>query len=235
LNGPKRVSVFVDESGRGRPDNRHNENQPYFIVGVLVTDRSAYLTHLVNEVCEEENFRRELHWREFNRTSSRVYCRVVERLNHEDGWEYKATRFKAERIDFRFFGAEHPKSKPVEREHYVYNFFVKEGIAAALRYSHICEAADELEIIVDEKARTREDNFLEYIRRTFAEQKPGLKVIVRDCPSETERLVQVCDIISGTHNTLLVRAAGATKITAAERIWGHRCQQYEYKLRAFGG
>jgi len=229
----RRVSVYVDESGRGRPDNRRDENQPYFIVGVFVTDRAEHLTAIVNEVCAEEHFHRELHWRRLNRTASRVYARVAERLDREEEWEYKATRFKAKEIDFRFFGGRAIASKPVKGEHYAYNFFVKEGIMAALRYSRLARDAGEIEIIVDEKARTKEDNFLEYIRRTVAEKFPGVEVSVRDCPSEEERLVQVCDIISGAHNTRLVQRAGASKCAVAERVWKKRCQEYDYRLRSF--
>lgn len=227
----RRVTVFVDESGRGRPDNRHNPQQPYFIVGALVTDRPQDLRDIVNELCDEENFRRELHWRDFNRTSGRVYAHVAQRLDREAGWEFKATRFRADHIDFRFFGGETREQRPVRREHHAYNFFVKSGIAAALRHSHIARDADEIEIVVDEKARTKEDNFLRYLRWSFSETAPGVRFWTRDCASEHERLIQVADILSGAHNTMLVQASGGTKLRVAGEVWLGRCQHWEYPLK----
>ncbi|MGA9019109.1 MAG: DUF3800 domain-containing protein [Candidatus Cybelea sp.] len=230
-NDPKRVYVYVDESGRGRPDNRHNPNQPFFIVGALITAVPAALKEIVELVCTEENFRRELHWREFNRTAARVYGRVATAIDQNSDWEYKATRFKASEIDFRFFGGESREARAVNGEHYAYNVFVKHGVKAALRFSPIMDDVEELEIIIDEKHRTKEDNFQEYLRRSLAEMYPGVDVVVRDCPSHEERLVQVCDIISGAHNTLLVRAAREAKIAAAQRVWLGRCQQFHCRLK----
>jgi len=151
-------------------------------------------------------------------------------LDQEEDWGFKATRFKAENIDYRFFGGPSKESLPL-REHYAYNFFVKDGIKAAIRHSHIAENADEIELIIDEKARTKEDNFLKYVRRAVAEMCPGVSITVRDCPSETERLVQVCDIITGAHNTLLVQGAGTKKIATAQKLWLGRCQQYHHQLQ----
>ncbi len=230
-----KILVYVDESGRGRPDNRNSDLQPFFIVGAFVTDQPSDLTEIVNKVCAEENFRRELHWRDFNNTSGRVYARVAEKMDQEQSWEYKATRFKAEEIDFRFLGGKSREARAVRGEHYAYNVFVKHGVKAALRFSHLGEGAEQLEVIIDEKKRTKEDNFLEYLRRSLAETYPGVEVSVRDCPSEQERLVQVCDIISGAHNTLLVKAAGPKKLAIAKRVWLGRCQQFHYHLKNFGG
>jgi hypothetical protein len=232
---PKRVRVFIDESGRGRPDNRHSDIQPWFIVGAFVTAESEALGQIVNEICDEENFRRELHWRDFNRTSSRVYMRVAERIDQQFNWEYKATRFKAEEIDFRFLGGKTREARAVKGEHYAYNVFVKHGLRAVLSTSDIIKGCTELEIVIDEKVRTKEDNFLEYLRRTLAEDHPGLKVLVRDCPSGEERLIQVCDILSGAHNTLLIRAAGPAKVAAAERVWLARCEEFHCHLKSYPG
>lgn len=232
MNGgqQRRITVYVDESGRGRPDNQYKENQPYFIVGVLLTDRAAELSAIVDEVCREENFRRELHWRHFNRTSARVYVRVAARLDREAGWEYKATRFAAEQIDFRHHGC--AEKFDAQRVHHIYNNFVRKGVDAALEVSEIVEGS-EIEIILDEKKRTREDDFAKYLKEHYEKQYPGVSVIVRDAPSESERMLQLCDIVSGAHNSLIVRACGQNKLTAAEEIWLARCQEWEFPLTPY--
>lgn len=237
MNGAQngRVSIYVDESGRGRPHGDRNPDQPWFIVGVLVTNRADTLTRIVNEVCDDENYRREMHWREdFNNTARRVYMRVMNRLNGEHGWEYKATRFAAEKIDFRHFGGDQEFLHDAHRMHYVYNRFVREGIQSALRYSAIdIPTGGGVDIVVDEKARTREDNFITYLEDFFAEKYPRANVTVRDPASETERLIQVCDIISGAHNSLLVRACGPKKLAVADHVWMGRCKQWEFPMRPF--
>lgn len=148
----------------------------------------------------------------------------------EPSWEFKATVFELDNLDFTFFGGTENRA-PIEREHTAYNYFVKTAIEAALRYSSLISEATDIEIIIDEKTRTANDNFSHYLERTFKRNYPDANIIIRDCPSEDERLIQACDIMSGARNTILVKMAGLTKQTAAVRVWLPRCKSYLFPLK----
>lgn len=100
--------VYVDEAGRSRVQGRKNVRQPYFIVGVLLTNDPDALLNAVREARIAHHFQNELHWSKQGNLRARVYREVAQRINVVADWEFKATRFEASAVDMRYYaGKEH--------------------------------------------------------------------------------------------------------------------------------
>lgn len=174
--------VYVDEAGRSRVNGGDKyQRQPYFIVGVLCTNNPAALLRAVGEA------------------RARVYREVAQAIRAVDGWEFRAARFKASAVDLRAFHG---------RPHLAYNHFVRLAIDVALSCSRIVLHPG-LNITIDAKQRLHQDDFLHGLHARYdatsapnGVSRTGL-VAVREIASDEHDLIQVCDLLSGAHHTML--------------------------------
>jgi hypothetical protein len=219
--------VYVDEAGRSRVNggDKH-QRQPYFIVGVLLTSDPAALLRAVGEARTAHHFTNEIHWTKQSDLRARVYREVARKIRAVDGWEFRAARFEASAVDLRAFRG---------RPHLAYNHFVQLAIDVALRCSRIVLHPG-LNITIDAKQRLHQDDFLHGLHARYdATSAPngvartGL-VAVREIASDEHDLVQVCDLLSGAHHTMLrAQHCGNRKAALAPDVWlPSHCRAWEF-------
>jgi hypothetical protein len=219
--------LYVDEAGRSRVNGGDARGrQPYFIVGVLLTNDPAALLHAIDEARAAHHFANEIHWTKQSDLRARVYREVAQRIRAVEGWAFRATRFKASSVDLRAFHG---------RPHLAYNHFVRIAIDAALAHSRLTIQPC-LDITIDAKQRLNDDDFLHglYARydapaATNGSRRTGL-VAVREIASHAHDLVQACDLLSGAHHTMLTaRHCGKRKAALASDVWlPSHCRAWEF-------
>jgi hypothetical protein len=225
--------VFVDEAGRSRPTGgSKNESQPYFIVGVLVTNDPDALVRAIADVRRAHRFDNEIHWSKQSNSRVNVYRAVANAVAEVQGWDYRATRFDARRVNLKYFGGS---------EHRAYNRFVRLAIETTLRTSPLV-IGDRLAIQIDAKERVREDNFLDYLGRQLGAEviraSPDYVVLreveVSEVDSKRSELVQLCDLFSGAYHSYVCapRSCGERKLQAAGDVWfaTGRCRAWTPRL-----
>ena len=221
--------AFIDEAGRSCVTGKLKDRQPYFIVGVLLTNRPDDLLAAIRGVRESQRFFHEIHWTKQGSTRVAAYRAVAEAVRRVGGWEYKATRFLSRAVDLRYFSG---------LEHLAYNRFVRMAVDSALKYPKIA-VYDDLDFTIDQKSRVNYDNFLEYISFQFGtvlrmdEETITLRdVTVRESDSKTNDLLQLCDLFSGAlHSRLTPDYCGPRKYELAGQVWlPGKCREWEPKL-----
>ncbi|MEA2663813.1 MAG: hypothetical protein QOI11_757 [Candidatus Eremiobacteraeota bacterium] len=221
--------LYVDEAGRSRINGGNkNRRQPYFIVGVLLLNDPASLLHAVGEARAAHHFTNEIHWTKQSDLRARVYREVARRIDAVDEWEFRAARLEAGAVDMRSFGG---------RPHLAYNRFVRSAIDDALRCSQIAVHRG-LDVTIDAKQRLHDDDFLRDLHAWYDDTtapdgtpRTGL-VSVREVASEEHDLVQVCDLLSGAHHTMLTAEhCGNRKAALAPDVWlPSHCRAWEFDL-----
>lgn len=218
--------LFVDEAGRSRIKGALGD-QPYFIVGVLLTNNPNALREAVARARAIHSFPNEIHWTKQSALRIRVYREVVAQIRKLPDWEYKDTCVPVKGFDLSYYGG---------REDLAYNRMVRHGIDAALRFPKIT-IHRELDITIDAKQRLGVDNCLQYIRERYAEMELEERdgeafvtwrpVAVRELDSKLDDLIQVCDLISGARNSVLAKACGPRKLALAPQMWiPDRCREF---------
>ena len=223
--------LYVDEAGRSRVNGGDAYGrQPYFIVGALLTNDPVSLLRAVDAARAAHHFVNEIHWTKQSDLRARVYREVARRIQAVNGWEFRAARFRVSAVDLRAFRG---------RPHLAYNHFVRLAIDAALGRSRLTIHAG-LDITIDAKRRLHDDDFLHGLRTWYdalpapiGDSRTGL-VAVREVASHEHDLVQVCDLLSGAHHTMLTaHHCGYRKVALATDVWlATHCRAWEFDFGA---
>jgi len=216
--GTRSHFVYQDESGVVGTTGK-------FVVGLLFVKDRAPLYEIIKNIREKHNYQREFHFKEifyFSSKRSRIACEVLDKILREHIY-FRALAVSNEKLELRHFDDEIRNTKDLTEKQIktaksrgmfrAYNFFTKELL---LENASILNNAV---VYLDKKARMRDDNICEYLRReiNLSTKRNTIKVVEpRD--SKKDDLIGIADLVLGAVNYDLKKGPNPMKLAVVKVV-----------------